>query len=693
MRHYASYTAAFIAASVFTANAQDNDLSVDEIVVEADNRLETPLNETTRSVTVITSEELEKQRGITRNVGDILGKLVPGFGHSQELTSDFGSDLRGRTFLTLIDGVPQSTPLRDGRRSLNSVDPDSIERIEVVRGGTALYGFGAPGGIVNIVTKRPEDGAFNANARIGTAFSLSRPVADSLSLEVAADASGRVGAFDYVGGASYVTRGASFDADGDRIPADSVGIQGGISDIDTRNVFLKLGYNFNEKHRVQVGGFYYDLIQDSDFSALPGDIVFAPGGGDKRVAVFGDPNPVDPGTENLNLNAEYTGQDLFFGTDVKMQLYYTDLDVVFGKFLVPGTFFVFDQTRLSSQKLGGRITANTPSPWEDVPFNVTWGIDVLSDKTEQVSIDGVTTDPSGNQFAIAGFAQLEVPIFDFGKISGGVRHENISLDVSDSINGAGTFVRGGTINFSETLFNATGTIFVTDEISLYGGYSQGFTTGDILRVISDQTFANATEAQSEAQRTNNFEAGARYDDGQFTGEIVGFLSKSDNGTNFDEDLNILKQPERIWGVEVSASAQILDELVIGSSFAWQEGEVDTNEDGIFDEDLPTTRIAPIKVTGFIEYSPISWADLRLQVTHAGSRNPSSTAFGGTARIDPYTIVDVYASFDIGVGKIDAGITNLFNTDYSPVVNQAFDGDFANSRGPGIAGSLAYRVSF
>ncbi|MEL7139987.1 MAG: TonB-dependent receptor plug domain-containing protein, partial [Pseudomonadota bacterium] len=98
----------FIVAAAATgatgAAAQDEDgeivLTLPEIVVEADNRIETPLDESTRSVTVVTEEELEVQRNLTRNVGDILATTTPGFSPSNEAQSDFGQTLRGRTFLT-----------------------------------------------------------------------------------------------------------------------------------------------------------------------------------------------------------------------------------------------------------------------------------------------------------------------------------------------------------------------------------------------------------------------------------------------------------------------------------------------------------------------------------------------------------------------------------------------------------------
>ncbi|MEO0992215.1 MAG: TonB-dependent receptor [Pseudomonadota bacterium] len=682
------FVIAVAGTGVYPAFAEGNDerATLPEILVEADNRVETPLDETTRSVTVVSEEELEVQRSLTRNIGDILATTTPGFSPSNEAQTDFGQTLRGRTFLTLVDGVPQSTPLRDGRRSLNSLDPDSIERIEVIRGGTAAYGFGATGGLVNIITKRPEEGTVNARARAGIAFSLAEPVGDSLTYEGSGEVSGRFGAVDYVAGGSYVSRGAFFDADGLRIPADTTGAQGGLADSDSYNLFAKLGLNFDEdRQRIQLGAFYYDFAQDSDFAqvSFAGD----PARDIRTPATFGNFNPVDPGTENFNGTAEYTHSDLF-GSSVKAQAYYTDLDVVFGKF--PG----FAQTRIESEKLGGRITVNTPVPLEVLPFEITWGIDVLSDETRQTATDGPTTSPVAEQFAIAGFAQLDVPILSYGKISAGIRHEAINVDVSDFTNDVGNFVQGGELKYGETLFNVTGTVFVTDEIDVYGGFSQGFTVADIVRSITDGTFAAATESESEAQRTDNFELGVRYDDGRFSGSVVGFFSKSDNGTTFQVDtIDIAKQPERIWGVEASGSAQVLDDLRLGATFTWLRGRVDTNDDGDFNEDLPSTRIPPIKITAFADYTPVSWATTRLQVTHVGTREPNSTAFGGTSDINSYTIVDAYASLNIGPGALEIGIQNLLNNDYTPLINQAYDLSFANGRGPGITGSLAYRVEF
>lgn len=684
----------FIAALVaFPASAaegneektEDEAIEVAPIVVESATRTETPVDELSRSVTVVDEEAVEKQKRISdRTVGEILSKEVPGFSPSTEANTDFGQTLRGRTFQTLIDGVPQNTPLRDGRRSLNSIDPDAIERVEVVRGGTAIYGFGAQGGLVNIITKRPEDGAVNFGATAGTRFSATHPD-DSFGYDTNLRVSGRSGAFDYLATGTFLHRGSRFDADGDRIPPDPLGAQGGIADSDTWNFLGKLGFQLTDDQRIQISGFYFDMEQDSDFAGISfaGD----PDTGKKTPAVRGE-FPFTPGTENANVNLEYTHEDLL-GSSLKAQLYYANLDVVFGKF--PG----FQQTNIASEKLGGRLTIETPVAFEPVPFTAIWGVDALADTTEQTGRgEGIDVSaPKLDQTAFAGFAQLEVPIGDIGLLTGGVRHEVIDVDAPDFRQRSGNVVEGGTIEFDETVFNVSATVFLTDEIDLYGGFSQSFNITELGRVLSTFPFSRAEQAETEAEKIDNYEIGLRYTDRRWEASLVGFFSDSDNGVTFDQDLNIVKVPERIWGVEAAAAVQATDALRLGGTFTWMQGEIDLDDDGDFDEDLPSTRIPPVKITGFAEYSPQDWWSVRVQGLYSGNRDVDSTQFGGTSDIEDYVVFDLYGAVDVGPGEVQLGVANIFNNEYTPVISQAFDLSFAFARAPGTTVSLAYSVDF
>lgn len=195
------------------------------VVVESVRRVATPVSDVTRSVTVVTNEELQTQTRLDRSAGSVLAQKAPGFSPSTVSLTNYGQTLRGRNFQTLIDGVPQDTPLRNGLRSLQSIDINAVEQIEIIRGGTAVYGFGAEGGLINYITKRPEDGAVNVLVSGGLSFSTVH-AEDSIVGDTHLQVSGRRDKVDYLLDGTFVDRNNTFDADGNRRLTDPVGAQG-----------------------------------------------------------------------------------------------------------------------------------------------------------------------------------------------------------------------------------------------------------------------------------------------------------------------------------------------------------------------------------------------------------------------------------------------------------------------------------
>lgn len=63
---------------------------------------------------------------------------------SSRTITEYGQTLRGRSMLVMVDGVPLNTN-RDSSRNLANIDPALIERVEVIRGSSAIYGSGATG--------------------------------------------------------------------------------------------------------------------------------------------------------------------------------------------------------------------------------------------------------------------------------------------------------------------------------------------------------------------------------------------------------------------------------------------------------------------------------------------------------------------------------------------------------------------
>ena len=108
------------------------------------------------SVSVVTGQQLADQQ--IRHAGDALRSL-PGVTVSRGGSVAAQTQVRirgaeGNHTLVLIDGIVANQP-GTGEFDFSNLPADQIERIEVIKGAqSSLYGSGAIGGVVNIVTKR-----------------------------------------------------------------------------------------------------------------------------------------------------------------------------------------------------------------------------------------------------------------------------------------------------------------------------------------------------------------------------------------------------------------------------------------------------------------------------------------------------------------------------------------------------------
>lgn len=138
--------------------------TLDAVVVTA-NRTETKELDTNADVSVVTAKDIEQHH--YKDVSEAI-KNVPGVsmqnqgGNGQTYFSNKvyinGSD----KVVFLVDGVRQNVngiTIGSAAQVGNYTNMDSVERIEVMKGSAStLYGSDAQGGVINIITKRPEDG-------------------------------------------------------------------------------------------------------------------------------------------------------------------------------------------------------------------------------------------------------------------------------------------------------------------------------------------------------------------------------------------------------------------------------------------------------------------------------------------------------------------------------------------------------
>ncbi|MFN7026064.1 MAG: TonB-dependent siderophore receptor [Pseudorhizobium sp.] len=207
LRHkLALMTGASLALQAGLGVAQDAQTELETIVLEAESdailvqegyvaksdrigtKTDTPLIRVPQSVSVVTQDQIEDQKPRTLNEA-----LTYTAGANP---NNFGFDSRYDAFY--LRGFPAyyTGTFRDGLKQFNGpsawfrAEPYGVEGVTVLKGpASSLYGVSGPGGIVNMVTKRPKDETFREielllgqDNRYQAAADLSGPVDENGNL-------------------------------------------------------------------------------------------------------------------------------------------------------------------------------------------------------------------------------------------------------------------------------------------------------------------------------------------------------------------------------------------------------------------------------------------------------------------------------------------------------------------------------
>lgn len=113
----------------------------------------TPLLETPQSISVVTRDQMDAQ-GV-QTVPQAL-RYTPGVFAEPRGVSSTGQEFGYARGFTMNDKFLDGMKLLKGEYGIAQIDPYFLERIEFVRGpASVLYGQNSPGGMLNLVSKRP----------------------------------------------------------------------------------------------------------------------------------------------------------------------------------------------------------------------------------------------------------------------------------------------------------------------------------------------------------------------------------------------------------------------------------------------------------------------------------------------------------------------------------------------------------
>jgi vitamin B12 transporter len=168
-------TVALAAVLTMPCVARAQDISTSDTIVVTATRTEIPIDDATVPVSVISREDIELS--LATDLSELLrfeaGIDIGRNGGPGQATSIFLRGTESNHTLVLVDGV-RINPSTIGGAAIQNIAPEIIERVEIVKGArSALYGTDAIGGVINIITRRPDERYIEASTGGGSFASRS----------------------------------------------------------------------------------------------------------------------------------------------------------------------------------------------------------------------------------------------------------------------------------------------------------------------------------------------------------------------------------------------------------------------------------------------------------------------------------------------------------------------------------------
>ncbi|MDC5839139.1 TonB-dependent receptor [Vibrio europaeus] len=699
------------ASTVFTAQAQEYTTEGKMVVVSS--RTPKAISDIPGTVWYIDSDKIEQEYRGGKTLGDILASAIPSLDVSSGARTNLGQNLRGRKMLVMIDGVSLQSS-RSISRHLDSIDPFNIDRIEVLSGSTSIYGAGASGGVINIITKKAQSEELEFESYVGGTSGLNS--SEDFDYKLAQSISGGNEKVQARTSVVYTETQGFFDANGTIVTPDIS--QGSLQFNQTVDFLTTVGVNVSDTKKLNLLAQYYDSQQDSPYGLY---IV----GSDFVDVRKGFDSDREHGTERIMLSASYVDEQ-FLGHQLIAEASYRKEDQTYTPYF-----------QSSGQQITDVISLKAALAKNFDKFNIVYGVDAYQDKLEsnQALYDPTIANNSGNLInktyaqvgrypgvevsSVAAFAQADYSITEDWTVEGGVRYQYMSNKIDDFVGytqqkkiaaGSGTSadaVPGGKTDYGVALFNL-GTIYhLNSDSQVWANFSQGFDLADPAKYYGQGNYTlvgdhwqlndsiNVNESKMSGIKTNSFELGYRLDTGDLNLQTAAYYSQSDKNVKYNKTTLLIEEIEdkkRVYGLEAMASYWVHDNIQLGASGHYVVSEV-KGDNGW--EDYDAGYASTSKANAWA-----GWYDADLAV-----KLQSQTMFdyedASNNKLDGYTLFDLVGSYQLPVGSLGFGIQNLFDKDYTTAWGQRaqiiysthYESAAYDYKGRGRTYTLNYQVKF
>ena len=644
-------------------------------------RTATPLLDIPQAIQVVPQQVLEDQQILRvddalRNVSGVVGRL-------DAFTPITNLTIRGFSIDTLSNGAI----LRDGFRitnNLSSQETANIERIEVIKGpSSVLYGQTDPGGLINLVTKRPlSEPFYDLGVQVGN-VGLIRPSIDLTGpltedgrlvyrLNAAVQHEESFRGFETDTSRSFIAPVLSWDISDrtnltvlleyleEEFPFDNGLPVIGNSVIDVpRDRIQGEPYNRTQSDSLTLG---YDLTHQfndnwtlnhnfryvtQDYRVLPSALAV---GVDETTGeatrFFGDR---EYHSDDYTLQTNVVGE---FNTGSIQHTLLAGVDINFNRF--DERFTRLDLANPSQLNIFNPVYGRPPSD--------------LSNETPLTPIDREL-----DQYGV--FLQDQITLSEQFIVVGSLRYDSVDLrDPNTSANNRSDEAWSPRIGFVYQ---------PTESLSLYANYSQSFTPNTGSTFDGDPL---------EPERASGFEVGAKAEllEGNLFATLAYFDITKRNVSTADPDnlfFNVATGEQRSQGIELDIAGEILPGWNIIANYAYTDARItedNTNPEGNRLFNSPR-HSASLWTTYEIQTGSLEGLGVGLGINYVGRR------FGDLANsfeVDDYLLTNAALFYERENWRLGLNFNNLFDVDYISSTNNSR----RTSNSPGAPFSVIGSVS-
>jgi len=595
------------------------------IVVSATRSQQASIN-TPGSIKIITREQIETSGA--KNLAEILrGQMGI---HINDLFGDgTGSSISMRgassasNVLFIIDGRRINNIDLKGP-NLNSISTKDIEKIEIVQGSAgALYGDQAVGGVVNIITKRPEKFALDIEVFIGS-YDRNRFVA---RLE------------------NKNSDGLSYELSADFLRTDNYRDN---NKLDSMNTLGRVDYE------LKTGTVFAEFSRIKEVQELPGSLLAAEVAANRRQSFSDFVNDYsDTETEVARLG---TQMSVLENWSLEAELTKTDVQRdVQNSFR---TFIVTSPSAINSEQV-----EFTPRLIGSIPMNgsemlITLGIDWL-DTDYSSAITSIVDKQNVTSF----YGQLIVPLHKKISMTLGGRHSKVENDVM------ATF-KTGEVDDRATVFEAGVNYHYSSNMKFFIRLDENFRFAKV-----DELTYTPPGQELDNQSGKSKELGAEFKMDKLQAKVFISRLQLEDEIAFDPTAT---QPVGAFfaGANVNLDSTVHDSLVIDTQYTLAESlDVMANfsyNDATFDAGTQagnTIGGVPEKLfTLASSYQYSDSAQTYIELIYTGDQYQSGDNANTASKLGSYTVANLNAEYSWKEWTYSMRVNNLFDREYAESVN-------------------------